>query len=221
MVKVDVVCDNCGKIVKKFKCYTVKFEHHYCSQKCYGESIRKRLIRNYRIKDSYVEVDLTSDKIGLLSLDDEDLAKCNWNAMHITIGLRDDLYYMARSNNRKVQFVHVIIMQRILGRELNKDEQVDHIDRNGLNNKRDNLRVATRVQNRMNSGKRKSRDKPPTSQYKGVHLINGKYWCSRITINKKRIVLGYFKNEIEAAKAYDEAAKEYYGDYAYLNFSED
>jgi hypothetical protein len=44
------------------------------------------------------------------------------------------------------------------------------------------------------------------------------YWVARITVNKKRMSLGSFKSEIDAAKAYDEAALKYYGNYAKLNF---
>jgi hypothetical protein len=60
-----------------------------------------------------------------------------------------------------------------------------------------------------------------TSKYKGVSFRKRKKpWIVGITVNYKNIHLGYFTNEIEAAKVYDAAAKKYYGEYAYLNFPE-
>jgi hypothetical protein len=92
---------------------------------------------------------------------------------------------------------------------------VDHIDHNGLDNRRENLRLCTRLENLRNA--RPSRG--GSSKYKGVN------WCkirkkfrARITHNKKRIYLGYFENEIDAAKAYDKKAVELFGEFAYLNF---
>ena len=59
------------------------------------------------------------------------------------------------------------------------------------------------------------------SKYKGVHWHkNHRKWLARITFEKNTIHLGYFRNEIEAAKAYDEAAKKYHGEFASLNFPE-
>jgi hypothetical protein len=57
------------------------------------------------------------------------------------------------------------------------------------------------------------------SKYKGVTWQKeSKGWRVRITVNNKQILLGQFKDEVEAAKAYDRAAKHYYGDFATLNF---
>jgi hypothetical protein len=94
---------------------------------------------------------------------------------------------------------------------------IDHINGNGLDNRRDNLRLATVAQNAWNSKKRN-----PRSGYKGVCFDKDKkLWRAAIVCNRKRFHLGYFKNKIAAAHAYDRAAKKYHGDFASLNFDSD
>ncbi len=92
---------------------------------------------------------------------------------------------------------------------------VDHINRKGLDNRRANLRLATHAQNNMNRCPRRG----TSSKYKGIAFDRrvGKYKTD-IQVNKKRIHLGYFNSETRAAKAYDDAAKAYHGEFAYLNF---
>jgi len=92
----------------------------------------------------------------------------------------------------------------------------DHINHNGLDNRRANLRPVTLTQNVWNRRKFK---KPSRSKYKGVDWSTEmKRWRARIRVNGKRIYLGSFKHEIEAAKAYDTAAAKYHGQFAALNF---
>jgi len=91
---------------------------------------------------------------------------------------------------------------------------IDHINRNGLDNRRANLRPATVAQNAWNSRRRKNR-----SGYKGVWFARdkGKFHAA-IWHNNKREYLGYFDSPISAAKAYDLAAKKYHKEFAVLNF---
>ena len=95
-----------------------------------------------------------------------------------------------------------------------KQLEVDHRDHNPLNNQRHNLRLCTHSQNKMNTEKLNN----TTSKFKGVHWHKPlNRWCSRIKINSKKIHLGYFKNEIDGAKAYNEKAIELFGEFANLN----
>jgi hypothetical protein len=95
------------------------------------------------------------------------------------------------------------------------DLLVDHRNCDSLDNRKANLRFASHTENGQNRRKRKN----ATSRFLGVWWDKSKgLWESRIVYNKKRIFLGYFDSEIEAAKAYDEAAKKYFGEFARLNF---
>ncbi len=95
---------------------------------------------------------------------------------------------------------------------------VDHRNRNGLDNRRDNLRPATHSQNACNRPKKKK----TSSRYIGVSFRKraGK-WAAVIRNKGKKTWLGYFSSEIEAAKAYDAAARKYHGEFASLNFPEE
>ena len=95
--------------------------------------------------------------------------------------------------------------------------QVDHIDGNGLNNSRVNLRFATNAMNSANRMKRPG----TTSRYKGVHW-NKQYgkWRAEITVNWKHLHIGTFDDEIAAACAYDAAARQHFGEFARTNFKD-
>ncbi len=93
---------------------------------------------------------------------------------------------------------------------------VDHINRDTLDNRKSNLRTATPMQNVWNSGPRKNTGK---SRYKGIRWMKGTgNWQVRLSVNGRRLSMGCFEDEEEAARAYDEAAKRYYGEFACLNF---
>ncbi len=95
-------------------------------------------------------------------------------------------------------------------------EFIDHINHNGLDNRKENVRPATRAQNNYNRQKYANNS---YSKYKGVSFKKkGQKWSAQIGLNNKMLFLGYFKNELDAAKAYDKAAKKYHGDFASLNF---
>ncbi len=94
-----------------------------------------------------------------------------------------------------------------------KGIEVDHIDGNGLNNCKSTLRLATRSENARNMPKR-----PSKMPYRGVIQMCATGYIARITCNKKVFNVGYFKDPISAAKAYDKKAKELHGKFARLNF---
>lgn len=96
----------------------------------------------------------------------------------------------------------------------------DHKDGDGLNNRRSNLRPATRSQNNVNRRKHSSHaGKPTTSRFKGVHWDSEKCkWRASIKVDGRQIRLGRFDDEIEAARAYDRALVAQWGEYAQVNF---
>lgn len=94
-----------------------------------------------------------------------------------------------------------------------RDVYVDHVDGDGLNNRRDNLRIATKQQNSWN----RRLNTRNTSGYIGVHPQK---FRATITVNGKHIHLGFFSNPIHAAKARDMAAIKHFGEFAKLNFPE-
>jgi hypothetical protein len=94
---------------------------------------------------------------------------------------------------------------------------VDHINHNGLDNRKANIRPSTRAQNNRN--RLIIKRKGASSKYKGVSWRKRKKkWLARICVNGEKKLVGYFKDEIQAAKAYDKAAKKYHGEFASLNF---
>ena len=119
-----------------------------------------------------------------------------------------ELFYARTSSKLLRTSMHILLTGRTL---------VDHINRNGLDNRRNNLRPATKSQNSANQRPRSN----GTSQYKGVFLkkTTGR-WGTRIKADGRSVHLGYFADEIEAAKTYDRAALEAFGEFAYLNFPE-
>lgn len=142
----------------------------------------------------------------------------------------EDFYRFGKMRWRMDYHGYVIISKQIDGkiktlllhREIMKVSgikgiDIDHIDGKPLNNQKSNLRKCSRSENAVYSKIRKNN----TSGYKGVHLrkcCKYKKWVSRITKNGNKIILGYFYNPIDAAKAYDKKAIELFGPFAKTNF---
>jgi len=118
------------------------------------------------------------------------------------------LLYVRRTANGKGLLMHRLIVG-------NSSKKTDHRDRNGLNNQRFNLRTATHAQNMANRKIQRNNK----SGYKGVCWSKqAKKWRAQIKINGKGRYLGEYFCLIKAAKAYDEVAKENYGEFARTNF---
>jgi hypothetical protein len=140
-------------------------------------------------------------------VDDEDfeqLSKFKWRAQKST-----NTFYAVREFQQASVYMH----RWILG-ITNPKIQGHHQDGNGCNNQRSNLLTATRTQNYTAFRTLKENK---TSSFRGVDWHRGK-WRVRICVSKKRICIGYFHNEIDAAKAYDAAAIKYFGEFSAPNF---
>lgn len=155
------------------------------------------------------EIPLTKGHVALVDdADYEWLNQYNWHYEPAGCG------YAARRIDNKIVLMHQFIMQAKLG------QLVDHKNRNGLDNQRNNLRMATTAQNAANRDKPR-RIKPTTSQFKGVYLDSNTHrWIAKIRVNRQGIHIGSFADEVEAARAYDAAACKYHGTFARLNFPE-
>ena len=94
-------------------------------------------------------------------------------------------------------------------------ELVDHINGDTLDNRRANLRLCSNAENLRNRGATRTN----RSGFKGVSWSRvGEAWIAQITVNYECVHLGYFKTKEDAAKAYDDAALRYHGEFAHLNF---
>lgn len=143
-------------------------------------------------------------------VDDEDYEHLNQFKWHL-----NEFGYARTGTYKFNKHNGAILMHRfILNAPKNMD--VDHINHNTLDNRKINLRLCTRSQNLHNSKKRKN--VYFSSKYKGVNWQEdiGR-WRARIQIEKKPIHLGTFDNEIEAAIAYNNAARKYFGKFAKVN----
>lgn len=155
------------------------------------------------------------DKGQVAIVDDEDydyLSQFKWYAS------KERGRYYATRGNKVINWVRqkpaLIKMHREI---MNFPEgmQVDHINHNSLDNRKSNLRICTVRQNLMNRKPKANR----ISKYLGVDH-NGCSWVARIGVNWESIHLGSFETEEQAAKAYDIAARQHFGEFANLNFKE-
>jgi hypothetical protein len=148
-------------------------------------------------------IPLTQGFVALV--DDADYERVSSHKWYIKIDRRKRTKYA-------VGAAGVRMHRFILGLSAGPVPQVDHRDHDGLNNQRENLRVCTHGQNRSNTRKAKG-----TSQYKGVHLDSSK-WIAMLKSSGRTKYLGTFTSELDAALAYDAAARVAFGEFACTNF---
>lgn len=141
-------------------------------------------------------------------IDDEDFEKLNKYKWYIsTKGYA--IAHTWKNGKRTTMTMHRIIMKSPTR------GQIDHKNNDKLDNQKINLRLCNTSQNKANSLKHHNNK----SGYKGVNWHKrDKIWYASICLNYKKYSLGYFKNKIEAAKAYDKRALELFGEFANLNF---
>ena len=119
-----------------------------------------------------------------------------------------------RRAKQRMVFMHRLIV------ECPDGMVVDHINGNGLDNRRSNLRICTHAENLRNRGGNRG----STSKYKGVSRCAGSRsnpWQALIESNRKKYLLGYFPTEEAAARAYDAKALELHGAFARTNFPQE
>lgn len=152
------------------------------------------------------KIELSQNKFALV--DDEDykqLSQWNWCAKEC-----NGKFYAVR---RKPIAGTLIRMHRQILDAPNSKE-VDHINRNTLDNRKSNLRICTHKQNLRNQKVSSAN----TSGFKGVSWRKDiEKWSAYIKVNQKRIWLGVFEDKINAAEAYNNAALKYFGEFASLN----
>lgn len=159
------------------------------------------------------EIPLTQGQVAIVDDDVyESISRHCWQALW-----DGNCFYAARRVATRKGERRVVMMHREI---VNAPDNlnVDHKNGNGLDNRRANLRICTQAQNTHNRRK----NKQSMSIYKGVCWMGkiGK-WMARIMVDGESIYLGVFSEQIDAARAYDNAARIHYGEFAWLNFPED
>jgi len=161
-----------------------------------------------------IEIPLTRGKTAVV--DDEDsyvLAGRKWQASRE--GKETSISWYAIQGKRPRIRMHRLVMEHKLNRPLLSGEQIDHINHNGLDNRRSNLRIATANENQQNA---RLMNTPKSSKYKGVTWNkHAKQWKAGIRVDGRRCYLGHFRSEEDAAKAYNLAALKYFGKFAEIN----
>lgn len=156
----------------------------------------------------YCTIPLTKGKVALIDFEDyERVSKLKWHA-----GKSHNTWYASHTAGKWPHQKRILLHRFILNCPAGVG--VDHANLDGLDCRRDNIRLATDSQNMANRRKKDG----CSSQFKGVFWVKKKSrWRSQIQVDNRGHKLGYFTSEIDAAIAYNAAAVEAFGEFARLN----
>jgi hypothetical protein len=196
--------DSCDVIAARFHVHASRVSH---LARDAGRPPRLKAIRPIRVDGNIAFVTLTKGYHAIIdAIDVERVTGWNWSVV-----VSSGVAYACRSERsggvRRVVMMHRVIIDAPIGME------VDHKDGDSLNNRRLNLRLATRCQNNQNQRRPVSN----TSGVKGVQFERrrGK-WRAIIYANRKNIWLGYFSSRDAAREAYAKASRKYHGEFGRL-----
>lgn len=198
-----VKCDYCGKEFKKKLSAIKKWKTHFCSKECYN-SIRNT--NTYNIFKDYAIITINSKKFGIKKtcIDLDDIEKCKKYVWYLDYDRTSDKFYIRGSmENKQSISLHRYLMN------CPKHLKIDHKDCNPLNNRKSNLRICTDALNAQN------RDGAyRTNKSCGIRNVTwmkrNKKWQVALSLNKKRIYIGLFKNLEDAKQAAIEARAKYF-----------
>lgn len=196
-----VVCEYCGKEFLKKQTEIDRNNHNFCSRDCYYKSTKNKFI--IKEFDTYAEIYVTNrqNKVFkiLIDLDDIELAK------NCTFSLRYDEtikgYYVSSRYNKRHYAFHRLIMK------CPKDMQIDHINHNTLDNRKQNLRICTAKVNNQN----KIINKSKSSGYRNIYWkpkLNK--WEVGLCSDYKKIYIGVFAKLDDAIQAAKQARQKYF-----------
>jgi len=160
---------------------------------------------------AYCEIPLTKGLVALVDVEDYDeLSQFRWRAQVYPRTVYTSRQFWLRDGSRRSEYMH----RRIMGLKPGDPRQVDHINGDGRDNRRSNLRVASRAENMRNRHSAWG-----SSGYVGVSWHRrARQWQAVINVQGRNRHLGYFRDPAEAARARDLAALQLHGEFARLNF---
>lgn len=147
----------------------------------------------------------------IISDEDKEFSGLVWNIVELGNGLCYAIRQPRRKDPIRAIYLHRMVLEAMLGYPLKSTDRVDHINHNGLDNRRENLRLATHQQNSFNM-------RTPKNNKSGVRGVSwhkyAKKWRAYITVNNKQINLGCFTELADACSARRNAEIQYFGEFS-------